>query len=62
MSQWIGQRHRETERADAADRMAGDFERLLRPEHPRPSAERRLGLCIVEPRIAARDEQENRDR
>ena len=38
--------------------MAGQLQRLLRPEHPRPRAELVLALAVVEPRIAARDEQE----
>ena len=46
------------ERADAADRVAGERQRLLGPEHARPAAERGLGLGIVEPGVAAGDEQE----
>jgi hypothetical protein len=38
--------------------MAGQRQRLLRPQHARPGAEPRLRLDVVEPRIAARHEQE----
>src|SRR4051812_47617741 len=38
--------------------MAGHRERLLRPEHARAAAERRLGLLIVEPRVPTGDEEE----
>ena len=38
--------------------MAGQLERLLGSKHPRPRAELVLALAVVEPRIAARDEQE----
>ena len=53
-----GQRRGEAERADAADGMAGQRQRLLGAEHARAGAERGFGLAIVEPGIAARDEQE----
>jgi hypothetical protein len=38
--------------------MARNLERLLGPEHARPRAEFVLALAVVEPRIAARDDQE----
>src|SRR5205085_1670268 len=53
------QRRRQAEGADAADRMASESERLFRSEHPRPPAERGLALDVVEPRVAAGDEQKH---
>ena len=38
--------------------MAGDLERFLRAEHARPGAELVLALAVVEPGVAAGDEQE----
>ena len=38
--------------------MTGERERLFGAEHPRAAAERGLGLGIVEPGIAAGDQQE----
>ena len=38
--------------------MAGERQRLLGAKHSRPTAQRGLGLAIVEPGVATRDEQE----
>jgi hypothetical protein len=46
------------ERANPADRMAGDLESLLGSEHPRPRSELVLALAVVEARIAAGDDEE----
>ncbi|MCY1444386.1 hypothetical protein D9M71_608530 [compost metagenome] len=51
--QWGGQ----AERADAADRVAGQFGHFLGRQHLRLAAERFLELAVVQPRIAARDYQ-----
>ena len=40
--------------------MAGQRQGLLRPEHSRPGAELGLALAVVEPGVAAGDEQEDR--
>src|SRR3546814_5655645 len=49
-----GEGARKPERADAPDRMAGQGFRLVRSEHPRPSAKSVLGLAVVEPGVAPR--------
>ena len=46
------------ERANAANRVAGQFERLVRPQHPRPRAELGLAFAIGQAGVAARHQQE----
>ena len=53
-----GQGRRNAEGADAADRMAGQFQRFLGAKHSRPAAELRLALAVRQPRVAAGGEEE----
>jgi hypothetical protein len=51
------QRRRQAERADAADRVAGQRLGLLMPSMRGRAPNAVLGLAVVEPGIAARDDQ-----